>query len=69
MYGCFRFMCVAEYLRCRAGGAKYGTRWAAVAPVYDYFEPIFVLQVNEMASAKRSRSVLLHMWRIHHCSK
>ena len=30
MYGCFRFMCVAEYLRCRAGGAKYGTWWAAV---------------------------------------
>ena len=27
MYGCFRFICFAEYLRCRAGGAKYGTRW------------------------------------------
>ena len=35
MYGYFRFICVAEYLRCRAGGAKYGTRWAAVAPIYD----------------------------------
>ena len=33
MYGCFRFMCFAEYLRCRVGGAKYGTRWAAVAPI------------------------------------
>ena len=35
VYGCFRFICVAEYLRCRASGAKYGTRWAAVAPIYD----------------------------------
>ena len=35
MYRCFRFMCVAEYLRCRAGGAKYETRWAAVTPIYD----------------------------------
>ena len=35
MYGCFRFMCVEEYLRCRAGGAKYGERWAAVALIYD----------------------------------
>ena len=35
MYGCFPFMCVAEYLRCRAGGAKYRTQWAAVAPIYD----------------------------------
>ena len=26
---------VAEYLHCRASGAKYGTRWAAVAPIYD----------------------------------
>ena len=22
MYGCFRFMCVKEYLRCRAGGTN-----------------------------------------------
>ena len=35
MYGCFRFMCVAEYLRYRAGSAKYGTQWTAVAPFYD----------------------------------
>ena len=35
MYGCFRFMCVAEYLRCQAGGAKYRMQWAAVAPFYD----------------------------------
>ena len=54
MYRCFRFMCVAEYLRCRADGAKYGMRWAALAPIYDKFVPIFVLQVNEMASARRS---------------
>ena len=35
MYGCFRFMCVAEYLRCLVGGAKYGMWWAAVEPIYD----------------------------------
>ena len=35
MYRCFRFMCVAEYLCCRVGGAKYGTLWAAIAPIYD----------------------------------
>ena len=35
MYGCFHFMCVAEYLRCRAGGTNHGTQWAAVAPIYD----------------------------------
>ena len=35
MYGCFRFMCVAEYLRCRAVSTKYGTRWVAVSPIYD----------------------------------
>ena len=46
MYVCFRFMCVAEYLCCRAGGAKYG--------IYD-FVPIFVSQVNEMASSRRLR--------------
>ena len=27
MYRCFRFMYVAEYLHCRAGGAKYGMQW------------------------------------------
>ena len=32
MYGYFRFICVAEYLRCRAADAKYGTQWA---PIYD----------------------------------
>ena len=35
MYRCFRFIFVVVYLCCRAGGAKYGTRWAAVAPIYD----------------------------------
>ena len=35
MYEYFRFMCVAEYLCCHAGGAKYGTQWAAMAPIYD----------------------------------
>ena len=35
MYGYFRFICVAEYLRCLAGGTKYGTQSAAVAPIYD----------------------------------
>ena len=35
MYGYFRFMWEAEYLRCHAGGAKYGTQCAAVAPIYD----------------------------------
>ena len=54
MYGCFRFMCVAEYLLSRAGGANYGTRWATVAPIYDQFVLIFDWQVNETASAKRS---------------
>ena len=50
----FCFMCVAKYLRCCAGGAKYGTWWAAVTSIYDYFVPIFILQVNEMASTQRS---------------
>ena len=35
MSGCFCFMYVAEYLRCRAGGAKYGKWWAAMAPIHD----------------------------------
>ena len=35
MYGCFRFIFATEYLRCRADGAKYGTRSAEVAPIYD----------------------------------
>ena len=35
MYGCFRFMCAAEYLCRHTGGAKYRMRWAAVAPIYD----------------------------------
>ena len=26
---------VAEYLRCRVSGAKHGTRWAVVAPIFD----------------------------------
>ena len=40
MYGCFRFMCVAEYLHCHAGGTNL---WL-----------IFFLQVNEMVLARRS---------------
>ena len=35
MYGWFCLMCVEEYLRCHAGGTKYGMQWTVVAPIYD----------------------------------